>query len=201
VPRRTTIRTTIGATQSDTRGTQAGRYQSQQAETERTCTCLAGKGSGGFESPMLHQDPNSELARDDVERQVFGFWTTIFGLWTTIVTTCLGPLATAGITTACPTAPCDVRRRLSCPPDELLRDLHVRPFSPCTTARRVGRARLLHRGVERSRPARPTPDTPVGRTETKERRQIATRGMPGVNTPRRSATALENASPDRYRQP
>ena len=55
----------------------------------------------GFESPMLHQDPNSELALDDAERQVFGLGTTIFGLWTTIVTTCLGPLATAGITEAC----------------------------------------------------------------------------------------------------
>jgi hypothetical protein len=45
--------------------------------------------------------PNSELALDDAERQVFGLRTTIFELWTTIVTTCLGPLATAGITTAC----------------------------------------------------------------------------------------------------
>jgi hypothetical protein len=67
VPRRTTI----GATQSDTRGTQASRYQSQQAETERTCTCLAGKGSG---VRIPDAPPETELRSGNRWAGVPGFW-------------------------------------------------------------------------------------------------------------------------------
>jgi hypothetical protein len=42
---------------------------------------------------MLHRNPNSNLALDGIECQVFGAWTTILGAWTTIVSPCLGSLA------------------------------------------------------------------------------------------------------------
>ena len=68
---RTTIRTTIRATRDRTRGTHAGGFQSQNAETELGRTCLAGKGSPGFESPMLHLFVlNSKLALADGDCQL-----------------------------------------------------------------------------------------------------------------------------------
>ncbi len=61
-------RTTIGATRGGRRGTQASRFQSQDAEAERSCACLASKGVG-FESPMLH--PSSRTLKLAVSASEF----------------------------------------------------------------------------------------------------------------------------------
>jgi hypothetical protein len=150
---------------------------------------------------MLHQDSNSELALDDAERQVLGFWTTIFGLWTTIVTTCLGPLATAGITTACPRGTLYRSGSSQLPPDELLRDLRAYNYS-VRALRLDGYAAHGYCTAESSAPdlRSPTPDTPLGLQKRKSAGR-SRHDTPGVNRLRRSATALDTASPDRYRHP